>query len=114
MTVLAELSTITATAAADGVEVRVNVEGRLVGLSLTPQALATGPVALAETIFRLTEQASATALNEGIEVLAPHVDADVTNELRALTLTPLPTQPSGSFESSEEDYSAVRSWAVPH
>jgi hypothetical protein len=104
MTVLAALSAITASAAADGVEVQVNVEGRLVGLSLTPQALATGHVRLAETIFRLAEEASAVALNEGIEVLAPHVDPAVTDELRALAI---PAQ------KSEEDYSAVQTWAVP-
>ena len=105
MTVLASLSAITSTAAADGVEVRVNVEGRLVGLSLTAQALATGPVRLAETIVRLSEEAAAVALNEGIEVLAPHVDPAVTDELRALTI---PTQ------QVEEDYSTVETWAVPH
>lgn len=105
MTVLNELSAITATAAADGVEVVVTVEGRLVGLSLTPQALTAGPVRLARTIFRLTEEASAAALNEGIEVLAPHVTPDVTDELRSLTI-PAP--------KSEEDYSTVETWAVPH
>ncbi len=106
MTVLAQLSTITASAAADGVEVRVNVEGRLVGLSLTPEALALGQK-LADTIVRLTEEASATALNEGIEVLAPHVAAELTDELRALTLPVVPPQ------ASEEDYSTVETWAVP-
>jgi hypothetical protein len=105
MTVLAKLSAITAVAAADGVEVRVNVEGQLVGLSLTPQALDTGPVRLAETILRLTEEASATALNEGIEILAPYVETDVTDELRALTIP---------MQQSEEDYSNVQTWAVPH
>lgn len=105
MTVLAELSAITAVAAADGVEVRVNVEGRLVGLSLTRQALDTGQVTLAETIVRLTEQASAAALNEGIEILAHYVESDVTDELRSLAI---PTQ------KSEEDYSTVQTWAVPH
>lgn len=105
MTVLADLSAITAVAAADGVEARVNVEGRLVGLSLTPQALEAGPGRLAATIVRLAEQASAAALNEGIDVLAPHVAAELTDELRALTI-PAPT--------SEEDYSTVETWAVPH
>lgn len=103
MTVLAQLSTITASATADGVEVRVNVEGRLVGLSLTPRALSAGPAALSDTIVRLTEEASAAALNEGIAVLAPHVDAELTDELRALALPP----------ASEEDYSTVETWAVP-
>lgn len=105
MTVLNELSAITAVAAADGVEARVNVEGRLIGLSLTPQALLAGPGRLAATIRRLAEEAAATALNEGIEVLAPHVDAAVTDELRALSLP---------VQKSEEDYSTVETWAVPH
>lgn len=105
MTVLDELSAITATAEADGVEVRVTVEGRLVGLSLPQEALTAGPVRLARTIARLTDEASAVALNEGIEVLAPHVEADVTDELRSLTI-PAP--------KSEEDYSTVETWAVPH
>jgi hypothetical protein len=105
MTVLNELSAITAVAAADGVEAKVNVEGRLVGLSLTPEALLVGPVRLAATILRLSEEASAAALNEGIEVLAPHVEAEVTDELRALTI-PTP-------KSAEEDYSTVETWALP-
>jgi hypothetical protein len=83
VTVLAQLSEITASVAAEGVAVRVNVEGQLVGLTLTPEALAAGPVGLAETIFRLTERAAAEALNEGIAVLTPHVTEDVTGELRA-------------------------------
>lgn len=106
MTVLADLSDISAVAAADGVEVTVNVEGRLVGLAIAPQALEAGPAALAALIVRLTEEASAAALNEGIAVLAPFVAEEVTDELRALTLPPSPSQ------ESEEDYSTVETWAV--
>jgi hypothetical protein len=105
MTVLAQLSDITTSAAAVGVTVTVNVEGRLVALSLTPQALEAGPKALAALIFRLTEEASAAALNEGVAVLAPFVPEELTAELRAL---PLPTG------ESEEDYSTVETWAVPN
>jgi hypothetical protein len=100
MTVLAELGDITTTAAADGVEVTVNVEGKLVGLSIAPEARGPG---LAALIVRLTEEASAAALNEGIAVLAPFVAAEVTDELRALVLPP---------REPEEDYSTVETWAV--
>jgi hypothetical protein len=103
MTVLAALSGITTSAESDGVTVTVNVEGRLIGLSLTPGALEAGPSALAALIFRLTEDASAAALEEGVAVLAPHLPPDLADELRA---SPLPRR------ESDEDYSTVETWAA--
>jgi hypothetical protein len=110
--VFAQLSAITATAVGDGVVARVNLEGRLVGLSLEPHALAAGAHALAEVIFRLTQEAAATALNAGIEVLAPVAGAELTAELRALVLPVEPVAPVVAA-SVEEDFSAVESWALP-
>lgn len=107
------LGAITATASADGVEVTVNLEGKLVGLDLSPHALAAGPAALAATIFRLTQEAGAAALNTGIEVLAPVAGEELTAELRALTL---PTQQPAAQQppaAVDDDFSAVESWAVP-
>jgi hypothetical protein len=110
--VFAQLSAITATAVGDGVVARVNLEGRLVGLSLEPHALAAGAPALAEVIFRLTQEAAASALNAGIEVLAPVAGAELTAELRALVLPVEPVAPV-VVASVEEDFSAVESWALP-
>lgn len=108
------LGAITATAADDGVHVRVNLEGRLVGLELSPHALAAGPAALAATIFRLTQEASATALNTGIEVLAPEVGEELTAELRGLVLpAPAPVAVAPARRPAEDDFSTVESWAVP-
>ena len=111
--VFAALSTITATATGDGIEATVNLEGRLIALELAPHALAAGPGPLAAEIFRLVQEASATALNTGIEVLAPAAGDDLAAELRALVLpapTPTPTAPD---PAPDDDFSAIESWAVP-
>jgi hypothetical protein len=111
--VFSQLSSITAGASADGVTVRVNLEGRLVGLELAPSALAAGPVELAGTIFRLTQEASAAALNVGIEVLAPLAGEELTAELRALTLPePVAAEPVAPAPV-DDDFAEVASWAVP-
>jgi DNA-binding protein YbaB len=101
------LSDITVAAEADGVEVRVNVEGRLVGLTIEPRALSAGATALAESIHRLVQEASAEALDRGVEALAPHVGAELAEELRSLVLSPPPAA------ESERDFSTVETWAVP-
>ncbi len=110
--VVAALSEITATATGDGIEATVNLEGRLIALELAPHALAAGPEALAAEIFRLVQEASATALNAGIDVLTPAAGDDLAAELRALVLpTPAPALPQ---PAQDDDFSEVESWAVPH
>jgi len=106
------LSAITATATGDGISATVNLEGRLVALTLEPHALAVGPGPLATEIFRLVQEASATALNTGIEVLAPVAGDDLAAELRALVL-PQPV-PAPARPAPEDDFSSVETWAVPH
>jgi hypothetical protein len=117
--VFGTLSTITATATGDGITATVNLEGRLIALELAPHALAAGPAKLAAEIFRLVQEASATALNEGIEILAPVAGEDLATELRALVLPdPAPTPPAATpvrpRPAPEDDFSTVESWAVPH
>lgn len=65
------LARITARAAGDGVEVTVNLDGKLIGLELTHAALRRGADALGAEIFRLTQEASATALADGYATVAP-------------------------------------------
>lgn len=107
--VFAVLSLITATASAPGITVTVNLEGRLVDLSLDPHALAATPADLAATIFRLTHEAGAKALNDGIAALTPHVPDDVATELRALVLPTPREEPT-----PEDDFATVETWAIPH
>ncbi len=110
--VLAALSQITATASSDGIKATVNLEGRLIALELAPHALAVGPEALAAEIFRLVQEASTTALNAGIDVLAPAAGDDLAAELRALVLpAPAPAPPR---PAPDDDFSEIESWAVPH
>ncbi|MDQ3790775.1 MAG: hypothetical protein M3422_26530 [Actinomycetota bacterium] len=110
--VFAALSEITATASADGIQATVNLEGRLIALELAPHALAAGPEALAAEIFRLVQEASATALNAGIDVLTPAAGDDLAAELRALVLpAPAPAPPR---PAPDDDFSEIESWAVPH
>lgn len=109
--VFAALSAITATATGDGIEATVNLEGRLIALELAPHALAAGPAALAAEIFRLVQEASATALNAGIEVLTPAAGDDLAAELRALVLPePAPVRPR---PARDDDFSEIETWAVP-
>ncbi len=89
---LTRLAAVTTTATADGVTVHVNLEGRLVDLELSPDALATGPETLAATIFELTGEAAAAALDRGIELLAPEVGEELAAELRALVLPDTPAE----------------------
>ncbi|MFI7674407.1 hypothetical protein [Actinophytocola sp. NPDC049390] len=109
--VFTALSRITATASGDGIAATVNLEGRLIALDLAPHALAAGPEPLAAEIFRLVQEASAAALNAGIEVLAPAAGEDVAAELRALVL-PEPTPPRPMPEVTD-DFSQIETWAVP-
>jgi hypothetical protein len=116
------LSAITATAAGKGITVTVNLEGRLVALDLEPHALAGGPGPLATEIFRLVQEASAAALNAGIEVLAPVAGDDLAAELRALVLPepvrlelahPAPVRSAPARPAPDDDFSAIETWAVP-
>lgn len=107
--VFTELSKITATANGDGITATVNLEGRLIALALAPSALAAGPDTLAAEIFRLVQEASATALNAGIEILTPAAGDDLAAELRALVLP----EPAVPRPPAEEDFSTVETWAVP-
>jgi hypothetical protein len=105
--VFTQLSAITGTATTDGITATVNLEGRLVALALEPQALAAGPDRLAAEIFRLVQEASAAALNTGIEILAPAAGEELAAELRALVL------PEPARRSVEDDFSTIETWAVP-
>jgi hypothetical protein len=65
------LARITARAGEDGVEVTVNLDGRLVGLELSEAALRRGADALAVEISQLTLRAATAALADGFATLAP-------------------------------------------
>ena len=72
------LARITARAGGQhGVEVKVNLDGRLVGLELTDAALRLGAGPLAAEIYRLTQQASGSALAQGLATLAPIAGAEL-------------------------------------
>lgn len=106
------LGGITATRSSDGIEVTVNLEGRLIGLALAPHALGVDPARLAAEIFQLTQQASAAALAEGIATLAPVAGEELTAELTEL-LDADPPQPARRPLDDQDDFSAVESWALP-
>jgi DNA-binding protein YbaB len=112
--VFTRLAAVTATATEGGVTATVNLEGRLVALTIEPHALAAGPDPLAAAIFTLVQEASAAALNTGIEILTPATDETLAAELRALVLpTPAP-KPVRRAPAPEEDFSTIESWALPH
>ncbi|MBM7776432.1 hypothetical protein JOD54_006636 [Actinokineospora baliensis] len=75
MTVSQRLNAITASAnGKHGIEVTVNLEGKLIALTLgTAQRRMTAPELAAE-IHSLAKTAAASALSEGMAILAPFAD----------------------------------------
>ncbi|MGH3877877.1 MAG: hypothetical protein ACRDSK_12680, partial [Actinophytocola sp.] len=89
------LGRISASAADRGVEVRVNLEGRLGALDLSVEAMSMEPAELAATIFRLTQEASAAALSEGLAALEPVAGEEVTAEIsEVIAARPRPRPPA--------------------
>jgi hypothetical protein len=78
------LARIERTARGDGIAATVNLEGRLVDLTLSAQAVALPPEELAAEIFHLTQEASGAALADGLDALAPVAGEELAAELRAL------------------------------
>lgn len=131
------LGRISTTAADKGVEVRVNLEGRLVGLDLSVEAMGLAPEELAAEIFRLTQEASAAALSQGLAALEPVAGEALTAELSQVIADrpqPKPAERVAVVEVSttasttapttapaprvrpldeHEDFSAIESWALP-
>lgn len=123
------LGRISSAASGRGVEVRVNLEGRLVGLDLSVEAMGLAPGELAAEIFRLTQEASAAALSQGLAALEPVTGPALTEELSQVVADrprPAPAPPAEVVEvtttaprprvrslDEHEDFSAVESWALP-
>jgi hypothetical protein len=123
------LGRISCAAADKGVEVRVNLEGRLIGLDLSVEAMNLAPGELAAEIFRLTQEASAAALSQGLAALEPVAGPELTAELSQVVADrpqPVPVAPVEVVEvattapaprvrtlDDHEDFSAVESWALP-
>lgn len=113
-----QLAAITATSfdAAHGIEATVNLDGKLVGLSLEPQALSLAPDRLAAAIFTATQRAAAVALRDGLALVAPVAGEELTAELTELVEThpgadPQPVAPAP--RPPEEDFSTIETWALP-
>jgi hypothetical protein len=114
------------TSAADrGVELRVNLEGRLIALDLSAEAMTLAPDELAGVIFRLTQEASAAALSEGLAALEPVAGTELTTELsEIIAARPRPAEPAEPDTDAPEtprprtldeqdDFSTIESWALP-
>ncbi|MEC3976716.1 hypothetical protein [Amycolatopsis sp. H20-H5] len=65
----AGLAAITKSASADGVDVTVDLHGKLIGLRFARPALELTPAALSGVVRRLVAWASAAALADGLAVL---------------------------------------------
>jgi hypothetical protein len=102
------LDRIRATAADRGIEVRVNLEGRPVALTLSAAAMRLPPDELAAEIFRLAQEASAAALAEGLAAIEPVVGEELTAE-RSDVGAVRPREPT----CPPDDFSAIESWALP-
>jgi hypothetical protein len=125
------LGRITAAAADRGIEVRVNLEGRLVALDLSVEAMGLEPGELAAEIFRLAQEASAAALSDGLAALEPVAGEELTAELSeviagrprpapvatpaAEPTAPVPAtpRPARTLDDHDDDFSAMESWALP-
>lgn len=110
-----QLAAITATAdSADGITVTVNLDGQLIGLQLAPQALSLSPSRLGDEIFGLVQEAAATALREGLALVAPVAGADLTAELTSIVDShPGAPQEVPAPAPAVEDFSQIQTWALP-
>lgn len=129
------LGRISSAASGRGVEVRVNLEGRLIALDLSVEAMDLEPAELAAEIFRLTQEASAAALSEGLAALEPVAGPELTGELTELigarpkpapapvpapvevpvaaTTSRAPARQATRSLDDQDDFSAIESWALP-
>lgn len=98
-----------------GIEVAVNVHGRLTALELSDAALRLGSGRLAEEIFRLAAAASRAALAEGDALLREAGGDEVAELLELAGAPPVPHQVQQAVtpQPDEEDNSQVESWALP-
>ncbi|SER37656.1 hypothetical protein [Actinokineospora terrae] len=75
MTIAQQLNAITASATGPhGIEVTVNLEGKLIALTLGTAQRHMTATQLAAEIHTLTRTAATTALSQGMTVLAPYTD----------------------------------------
>jgi hypothetical protein len=103
-----QLALVTARANSEsGVEITVNLDGMIVAIDLTTDALRLGPDRLAAEIFRLTRQAAGAALAAGIIILEPVAGADLMS-----LLTPDEAEPA--IGHADEDFSVIETWALPN
>jgi hypothetical protein len=98
------LAGVTARASANGVEVEVNLDGMIVGLELSADALRLGAERLAAEIFRLTQEASGSALAKGMAILEPVAGPELMSLIQ---------EPEVTTTAAADDYSTVESWALP-
>jgi len=126
-----KLGAIRSSASDAGISVTVTLDGQLVGLTLTEEAIELGGAKLAAEIHRLTNEAAAEALSRGIATLTPVVGIDMAEQLAAATglneakertavsvappveQTPAPVRPRRPAPLvDEEDFSTLETWAV--
>ncbi|GAB3463966.1 hypothetical protein [Actinophytocola sediminis] len=101
------LAGIECTAHGDGIATTVNLDGRLTGLTLSATAVTLPPDELAAEIFRLTQEASATALAEGLGALTPVAGEELTARLRA----EIDAHTSPAPRAGDDDFTPA-TWAV--
>jgi hypothetical protein len=124
-----KLGAIRASASGSGIALTVTLDGQLVGLTLSDEALELGGPKLAAEIHRLTTEAAADALSQGIATLTPVVGIDVADQLAEATglnkaneraaAEPVETppvkvaaRPRRPAPVDDEDFSTLETWAV--
>ncbi|HEU5473979.1 MAG TPA: hypothetical protein VFV67_25315 [Actinophytocola sp.] len=105
------LAGITGRAAANGIEVTVNLDGMIIAVELSEEALRLPPDRLAAELTRLTHEAAAAALAEGVATLEPVAGEPLLALLTAQE--PAPPPESAPTPPADEDFSAIESWALP-
>jgi hypothetical protein len=97
-----------------GIEVTVNLEGRITDLELTDAALRLGPARLAEEVFRLTRRASGAALADSTNLLREVAGDEAGDSLDLAGAPSAAEQPVATVTPPpDEDYSQVKTWALP-
>lgn len=136
---LERLAAIRVSLSDGGIDVTVTIDGQLVALSLSDKAMELGGPGIATAVHRLTTEAAARAISQGIAVLTPIVGIEIAEQLSAATgldalnaeaaaepVTASATAPATTPEPrpvperrrrpapvvDDEDFSTLETWAV--
>ncbi|GAA0517779.1 hypothetical protein GCM10011581_22020 [Saccharopolyspora subtropica] len=110
MDLAASMDRIRGTAEGEGISLEVDLQGMLVELELTDQALALGPEGLAAELTRLSEEASFDALQQGLVAIEVGCGAKVATEVGEYLNSLFEEQEAEAPDEFQGEEPAPESW----